>query len=216
MRYLIKAFVAALLLCTTATLLAETLYVSDDLRITMRNGKSTRHNVIQTLTSGTAVEVLETDKSAGYTLIRLKNGKKGWALSRYLMRQPIARDRLASVQKNLTKTQEELAELKPISQQQALQIEALSQERDELAASLKQLRLQTADSVALIEKDERLQLEVATLTESNTTLRQRVDVLSGDQRLRWFMYGGGVMGIGILFGLILPKLRIQRKAWNEF
>ena len=216
LQYLNKLLVGTVLLGSSATLLAETRYVSDQLRITVRSGQSTSHAVISTLDSGASVEVLQTDDGSGYTEVRLANGKRGWALSRYLLAEPIAQSRLAEAQEALTQTREKLAKIKPISDQQALQIEALNEERDQLASTLQQLRLQTADSVALIEKDKQLQTDLTRLTDANKELRQRVDVLSSDQRLRWFMYGGGVMAIGVLFGLLLPKLRIQRKAWNEF
>lgn len=216
LQYLNRLLVGILLLGSSATLLAETRYVSDQLRITVRSGQSTGHAVISTLDSGDSVELLQTNNDSGYSEVRLANGKRGWALSRYLLAEPIAQLRLTRAQETLTKTREELATLKPISDQQALQIEALNEERDRLASSLQQLRLQTADSIALIEKDQQLQTDLARLTKENGDLRQRVDLLSNDQRLRWFMYGGGVMAIGVLFGLLLPKLRIQRKAWNEF
>lgn len=204
------------LMTVSAALVAETRYVSDQLRITVRSGTSTGHAVITTMDSGEAVEVLKRDDASGYTQVRMKNGKQGWALSRYLLPQPIARDQLKSAQSRLADAQQQLTQLEPVAEQQAGQIEALNSERNQLANTLEQLRLKTADSVALIEKDKALQMEVATLTNSNQALQKRVDQLSDDQRLRWFMYGGGVMAIGVLFGLLLPKLRIQRKAWNEF
>ncbi len=211
-----KLIIAVGLMAASATLIAETRYVSDQLRITVRSGTSTGHAVITTIDSGEAVEVLQRDEATGYTQVRLKNGKQGWALSRYLLPSPIARDQLKSVQSRLSDVQQKLAQLEPVAEQQSQEIEALTSERDQLAESLEQLKIMTADSVALIEKDKALQEEVATLTSSNEALRHRVDQLSDDHRLRWFMYGGGVMGIGVLFGLILPKLRIQRKSWNEF
>ncbi len=216
MRYLTKVAIAALLLGISATLVAETRYVSDQLRITVRSGKSTGHAVITTLDSGDAVEVLQTDSDSGYSEVRVQNGKQGWALSRYLRAQPIARDQLKNAQTTLAKAQQELAEIRPAFQQQAAQIDALTEERDQLATALEELRIQTADSMALIEKDQRQQQEIAELSSSNQKLGEQVELLRDDHRLRWFMYGGGVMGIGVLFGLILPKLRIQRKAWNEF
>lgn len=216
LQYLNRLLVGILLLGSSATLLAETRYVSDKLRITVRSGQSTGHAVISTLDSGDSVDLLKTNDDSGYSEVRLANGKRGWALSRYLLAEPTAQLRLTRAQETLTKAREELATLKPIADQQALQIEALNEERDRLASSLQQLRLQTADSIALIEKDKQLQTDLTRLTKENGDLRQRVDLLSNDQRLRWFMYGGGVMAMGVLFGLLLPKLRIQRKAWNEF
>ncbi len=204
------------LLSAPATLLAETRYVSDQLRIMVRSGQSLGHAVITTLDSGDSVDVLQTNADSGYSQVRLKNGNQGWALSRFLLPQPTARLRLASAGKKLEIAQQKLATLTPIADQQALQLETITQERNQLAQNLALLQEQTADSVALIEKDKALQAEVSRLTQVNQELYQRVEVLANNQRLRWFMYGGGVLALGVLFGLILPRLRIQRKAWNEF
>ena len=89
-----KLIIAVGLMAASATLIAETRYVSDQLRITVRSGTSTGHAVITTIDSGEAVEVLQRDEATGYTQVRLKNGKQGWALSRYLLPRPIARDQL--------------------------------------------------------------------------------------------------------------------------
>ena len=61
---------------------AETVYVSDQLSITVRTGKGTHRKIIALIKSDQKVEALE--KGEEWTLVRLQNGKKGWVLSRYL------------------------------------------------------------------------------------------------------------------------------------
>ena len=78
--------------------LAESRYVSDTLEITMRSGKGTSFGITRMLRSGTRLEVLDEDKKTGYTKVRTKSGKEGWVLSRFLMKSPAARDRLANAE----------------------------------------------------------------------------------------------------------------------
>src|SRR4029453_15472126 len=89
------AFLAASL---SAALLAwpETLYVSDQFEVPPRTGMTTEHAILRMLPSGTAVEMLETNKEQGYTRVRTASGVEGYMLSRYLMPGPAARDQLAT------------------------------------------------------------------------------------------------------------------------
>ncbi|POF59589.1 arylsulfatase, partial [Vibrio vulnificus] len=41
------------------------------------------------------------------------------------------------------------------------------------------------------------------------------DTQKDDLLLKYFMYGGGVAGIGLLFGLILPYMIPRRKKSNS-
>ena len=61
---------------------AETMYVNDQLSITLRTGKGTHRKIIAIIKSDQRVEALE--KGEEWTLVRLPNGKEGWVLSRYL------------------------------------------------------------------------------------------------------------------------------------
>jgi SH3 domain protein len=45
----------------------------------------------------------------------------------------------------------------------------------------------------------------------NRQLRAKLDTQKDDLLLKYFMYGGGVAGGGLLFGLILPHLIPRRK-----
>jgi SH3 domain protein len=42
-------------------------------------------------------------------------------------------------------------------------------------------------------------------------LRAKLDTQKEDLLLKYFMYGGGVAGIGLLFGLLLPHMIPSRK-----
>ena len=88
------AFLACWLL--TAAAAAQSLYVSDELVITLRTGPSTGNAIVTNLRSGDLVEVLEVDADSGYSRVRAGDGSEGWALSRFLTEQMIARHQLAA------------------------------------------------------------------------------------------------------------------------
>ena len=115
---------------------AETLYVSDTLEITMRSGKGTNFGITRMLRSGTPVEVLDTDKKSGYTQVRTKSGKEGWVLSRFLMNGQAARDRLATAEKNL-------AELELENRKLTTAMSALTEEKSGLEKNLQELEGQS-------------------------------------------------------------------------
>ena len=216
MRFLNKLIAGSLLLATTAGVVAETRYVSDELRITVRRGQSTSHGVITTISSGTSVDVLNTDLSSGYTQIKMGNGTTGWVLSRFLLAEPIARSQLATAKQALIDARLQLDELQPLTESQAVQLSELTEQRDQLVDQLSRLKTATADTVAISEASRLLTLEIETVKAANQALGDQVSLLTDDHRLRWFLYGSGVIVMGILLGLLLPKLRLQKKAWNEF
>ncbi|HJO61358.1 MAG TPA: TIGR04211 family SH3 domain-containing protein, partial [Desulfobacterales bacterium] len=65
---------------------AETLYISDFLRITMRTGPGIDHKIIEMIKSGQSVTVLE--QGPEWTKILLPTGKEGWVLNRFLTPKP--------------------------------------------------------------------------------------------------------------------------------
>ena len=103
------------LICALCTLLpagpaaAKTVrYVSDSLEVPLRAGASLRHKIVRMLSSGTQVEVLETDTDKGFALVRTADGTvQGWVPNQYLMEAPSARATLATMQAELERVRSE-------------------------------------------------------------------------------------------------------------
>jgi len=70
------------LIFVSPTVLAETNYVSDTMKITMRTEPGKDRKIVALLSTGQKVEVLK--PSNDWTLVQLPNGKKGYVLSRFL------------------------------------------------------------------------------------------------------------------------------------
>ena len=102
----------AVLAAGSGIVLAEaTRYVTDQLSVTLRTGKGPQYSIVKVLSSGTRVRVLETDGESGYSRVRAGDGSEGWMLSRYLMDEPAARDRLPEILERDRRLEEENARL---------------------------------------------------------------------------------------------------------
>lgn len=216
---------AALVLCavTISTQAQETRYVSDVLTITVRSGKGTQHRIVRTLESGTPVEVLETDPE-GYTRIRMPGGLEGWALTRYLLRQPIARDRLAEVEQRmgeLTSSNRQLRDQNALLEEENRSaredIAALREANGAAARELDELRDFAARPKAIEAENEKLKDKVGNLESEALLLRQRNNTLKTNAERDFLIAGAAVLGLGFVLGIVIPRIRWKkRSSWKNF
>ncbi len=212
-----------LLVCVASTALAETRYVSDRLEITLRTGTSTQYSIIRMLPSGMRLEVLERDADSGYTRVRTPDGTEGWVLARYLMEQPAARDRVAVATERAANASLRVTDLEA-------QLEALSAERDALQAQrdgleselaevrseLERIRRVSASAVELDNANRELRTRVAASEQDGTLLRAEIAELKRNTQRDWFVAGAGVLLLGLVLGLVLPRIRWRRRSgWGD-
>jgi SH3 domain protein len=212
----------SLLVCGTA--LAETRYVSDNLEITMRSGKGTSYGITRMLRSGTPVEVLEEDKDAGYTQVRVKGGKEGWVLSRFLMKGRAARDRLAAAEKSLAelelenrKMETSMAALTDEKAALEKELESLEGQTRNVSQELSEIKRTASSALAIDSENKDLKGRVVSLERQLQTLQQENEGLRDRTARDWFMVGAGVVLLGIIVGLIIPRIRWRKKSsWDTF
>ncbi len=72
------------LICAQGNGLAETMYVTDRLYLSLRKGPDTGEPSLGLLASDTKVEVLETE--GNWAEVNLEDGRTGWVLKRYLVK----------------------------------------------------------------------------------------------------------------------------------
>ncbi len=97
------------LLCLTAThCLAQTLYVTDLLRLSVNEQVKSGGKTVTTLNSGDPITVLE--RQPGYAKIKTRDGKVGWAKSAYLVTDKPARLIVNEKEQELAEMKERLAQ----------------------------------------------------------------------------------------------------------
>ena len=211
-------------LMLTGTAIAETRYVSDTLEITLRSGKGTNFGITRMLRSGTSVEVLAVDKKSGYTQVRTKSGKEGWVLSRFLMNGRAARERLATAEKNLAELELENRKLTTVMATLTAEKSGLETNLQELegqsrgvSQELSEIKRTASSALAIDSENKELKGRMVSLERQLQTVQQENEALKDRTARDWFMVGAAVILLGIIVGLIIPKIRFRKKSsWDTF
>ena len=213
------ASIAACGLLAVAAARAESVWVSDQFEIMLRTGPSTSNAIERMLGSGTQLEELETDAESGYSRVRTAGATEGWVLTRYLMGEPPAREQLRRLSSQLSNANARSASM-------TSQLSAIESEQQNATRRIKELGSEKTRLQAELAEIKRIAANVLSIDTQNKNLRQqltdaeiKVSVLEdenaalGAQRDRyWFMAGALVLFGGIILGLILPRIKFQRRS----
>jgi len=198
-------------------------YVTDSLRLETRQGPSTNHRITHMLSSGARVTVLEEEGETGYSRVALDDGTEVWILTRYLMEEPAARAQLGEAQENFAREREmarDLASQLETLGQTTNEIEqsrsALATDKKVLQTELAQIKQAAADTLAIKDRNQDLNTELATLSADLDAANQRNRALKERSERDWFIAGAGVLLGGMIIGLVVPKIRWKRRrGWGE-
>lgn len=176
-----RAFLLIIFLPLAA--LAETAYITDNLRLGLHEAADTSDRAFRTLESGQALEILSRD--VNYANVRLPDGVEGYVKAAYLVFEKPAKLIVAETQATVDSLQSELDETKAAFAAPAATIESLQQQLDSSTAKI--------DAGAA---------EVAALTGELGGHRERQDDYKYSLPFKWV---GGAMFVcllaGFLFGL---------------
>lgn len=202
-----RAALAAILILATSTALGATRYVTDELRLSVRTGAGNEYRIIEVIDSGTRVETLRSE--GDWAEVRTPEGNTGWLLSRYLVEEPIAADRLRTARAELenareriTELEEALSETRTEAESAQQQVESLADENSELESRIENARR----GLELHDENERLKDNVKSLMRRAEEFRQEIQHLQARERKEWFIIGAGVLLGGILFGIIVTRI----------
>ena len=220
-RRFLTAIFAIVLFAGTAS--AQTVWVSDEFEITLRTGPSTSNAIERMLSSGTQLEVLERDDESGYSRVRTRAGTEGWVLTRYLMSEPSAREQLAALTGQLTDATSEgatlesqLAAVRGEYNAAQLRIGELERETASLESELAEIRRTAADTLAINQQNQALRQELGDAEIQIDALEHENRRLLSETRHYWILTGGGMVLLGIILGLWLPKIRVQKRRYDRF
>jgi len=214
----LRILLACVLLTSVAH--AQTMYVTDDLTITLRTGPSQQNRIIANLDSGESVEVLERDESVGYTRVRVSaSGDEGWVLTRYLEDEPSAVDALAAARGELSAArtrigalEQDLAAANGQLSDARTQLDDTSASRESIAAELEDIRRASASVLELQDQNESLRRRNNELAAEVDSLSDNVRRLGSRSQQNWFLLGALVLFAGIIIGLVAPSLRRKRRS----
>lgn len=214
MKQLLKqiVFLGIVLMCFSANGFAETMYVTDLLKLTLRSGPSTEHKILSVIESGQQVEMLEPGED--WSLVRMANGKEGHVLTRYLVPEPTHNVRLEQLQ----------TKHKALMQQAATLLEENTRFRDEskklkstldgnekalkkMSTDYDKLKAGSAEYIELKEKYKTVSGQLAEQTKRADDLDEELRAIEINQYIKWFLAGSGVLLVGFIVGFSARRQR---------
>src|SRR5690606_8671382 len=177
---------------------AQDRYIADKLFTYMHSGPSNQYRIIGCIDAGEKVKLINTNKDTDYTQIVDERGRTGWVESRFVTRDVSMAVRLPQLEKELADVKSKLANAR----------QSADSEKAGLVDSLEVRNKQIAE----LEKNYSDISKQLTASQSEVReLRAKLDTQKEDLLLKYFMYGGGVAGGGLLLGLVLPHIIPRRK-----
>ena len=162
-------------------------FISDDLSIYMHTGPGTNYRILGTINAGS--EIKTTGKSEkGYSEIIDDKNRKTWVETKYLTTQPGLRFVVAELNAKIAGSSDYTNQLDGEVNQLRSSVEILSEDKKQLLTQLKQVEQQLKTTLSKVKGQD------------TKILTQR------------FYNGAIVLGVGLILGLILPRLFARRKS----
>ncbi len=176
---------------------AESVYVSDIKKITMRIAPGTEHKIMRMLESGSSLKILE--KSGAWSKVRTKGGKEGWAMTRFLVEK-----KPAVILIN---------EFKIKNEKLAEKVTTLKVENTSIFETNKRL-VGIEEKYIELEKESKKFLELKTKYNENLkefeAQQDKIVAFENNRNNRimtWFLIGAGVFVFGVMLGMGAKKNR---------
>lgn len=191
-----------------ATASAETKYITNIIKITLRTGPSIDHKIVEMVKSGQKVEIKEQGKE--WSLVQLPGGDQGWVLNRFLTsKQPdfIALAKLQKVHRNIASRLptiiEENKHLKEENQKLKQNLDKNQTEASKLNLDYDKLKKDSAEFLDLKVRYEKVVAELA--EQSNKAGRLEKELFH--KYITIGLTGAAILLLGFIIGFSTKRQR---------
>ncbi|MEE8307753.1 MAG: TIGR04211 family SH3 domain-containing protein [Gammaproteobacteria bacterium] len=172
---------------------AETVYITDILRLGQHQAQDTSDRAFRMLVSGTELEVLE--RVSNFARVRAPDGREGWVKSNYLVDEKPARLRASELEAQVAEHDDKLA--------------AADEARQKAEQAYEKL---TSDIAASENSSEAVQAKLQQLADDNERYQSRLESFRGSVPLSWVAVALlVVLGAGFLAGLWWIDFQSRRR-----
>ena len=179
---------------------AEKRYISDELSTYVHSGPGNQFRIVGTLNAGDEVEVIATDKD--FVQVKDSRGRTVWLASEQLSSQPSMKVRIPALEAENRELRDKLENIDNTWNTRTADMQNKVADSDNVVSQLKA-------------ENEKLKNELIKAGKKLEIVEVNLDDRRRELILQWFMYGGGVAGVGLIFGLILPHIIPRRKKRND-
>ncbi|WOH39379.1 TIGR04211 family SH3 domain-containing protein [Thalassotalea fonticola] len=169
----------------------KTGFISDDLFIYFHSGPGTQYRILGSINAGEEVQLLGAIDN-DYQQVQDTQNRKGWVDAKYISATPGLRVVLAELNEELADKTAQLGNLQTKMSETNKQLNALKQQNQQVVKENKDIsqKFEQASS-ELDEKDLNI-------------------------KLTWFTYGAGVLVLGLILGLILPRFAGRKSNYSSW
>ncbi|NUU66820.1 SH3 domain-containing protein [Enterobacteriaceae bacterium BIT-l23] len=185
----------------TAAHAEEKRFVSDELTTWIRSGPGDNYRLVGTVNAGDEVALLQTNGK--YAQIREADGRTAWIPVDQLKSEPSLRTRVPDLENQVKTLTDKLNNIDTTWNQRTADMQQKVAKSDGIINGLKDENQQLKNQLVVAQKK---------VNAANIQLddKQRTIIM------QWFMYGGGVAGVGLLLGLLLPHMIPSRKRKDRW
>lgn len=181
----------------------ETRYVSDDLSTYVHSGPSARYRIAGSLNSGEKVTVINVNNETGFVQVRDSKNRDVWLPKEMLSATPSLKERVPAMEDEIKTLRGKLANIDGTWNDKTADIQNRVAASDDIINNLKK-------------ENDSLRNQVVVAKKKLDAISVQLDDKQRDIILQWFMYGGGVAGVGLLLGLLLPHMVPRRKKKDRW
>ncbi|EPF6161336.1 TIGR04211 family SH3 domain-containing protein [Citrobacter sedlakii] len=191
-----------LALSATAVSHAEEMrYVSDELSTWVRSGPGDNYRLVGTMNAGEQVTLLQTDNNYGQ--VKDSTGRTAWIPLKELNTSPSLRTRVPDLENQVKTLTDKLTNIDTTWNQRTADMQQKVAQSDSVINGLK-------------EENQKLKNELIVAQKKVSAANLQLDDKQRTIIMQWFMYGGGVLGLGLLLGLVLPHMIPSRKRKDRW
>lgn len=197
----ILSLIACLLLGTTLPVSAQTQYVTENLNTYLRKGPGDQFKISGTIQAGEKVTLIE--RKERYSLIRDSKNREAWILNSELTTTPSSKELTPQLHQQVQELTLKLNKIDNDWQQRTAEMQRRTQQAEQ----------QSSD---LLDQNAQLKREINILKNKNRDLETMQDAEAREIMIQYFIYGGSVLGVGLLLGLLIPIVlpRRKRSQWS--
>lgn len=195
-----------MLLALSATAVShaeEKRYVSDELNTWVRSGPGDNYRLVGTVNAGEEVTLLQTDANTNYAQVKDSTGRTARIPMKELNSTPSLRTRVPDLENQVKTLTDKLNNIDTTRNQRTADMQQKVSQSDSVINGLK-------------EENQKLKNELIVAQKKVSAANLQLDDKQRTIIMQWFMYGGGVLGLGLLLGLILPHMIPSRKRKDRW
>ena len=210
-----KSFIVFFIVLFSTVVQAETMYIDDIIKITVRTGPGIDHKIVAMIKSNERVEVLKPKKpEKDWSFVRITNGKEGWVLSRFLTpKEPdgLVLDRLKKKHNVLKNQAVSMIEENKVYKKENKKLNSELKTNKEISKKIKSsyetLKKESAEFLELKSNYEKTSSNLIEQTKKATKLEEELTSLLLHQNIKWFLSGAGVLLLGFVIGFSTKRQR---------